>query len=229
MEQQAKGKTPQNSSLPPSTQHPHARPQPPRRKSKKKRGGQPGHKKHERPLIPIDQCDDVQTLRPNECRRGGAKLAGNDPEPLRHQVWELPEIKPLVTEYQRHRLRCPCCGETTCAELPLGVPQGQSGPRLMAFADTKNAGSCPWESNRRNGLRPSEQPTLSVPSKPPGYLWGHAADGGVPPGEGPLRLPPSAIGEAYATARSGRTRRVARSVCPGEKGGTVEKAGNAAT
>jgi len=40
------GLTPQNSSLPPSTQHPHARPQPPRRKSKKKRGGQPGHKKH---------------------------------------------------------------------------------------------------------------------------------------------------------------------------------------
>ncbi len=133
LERQAKGKTPQNSSLPPSTQHPHARPQPPRRKSKKRRGGQPGHKKHERPLIPIDQCNDVQTLRPNECRRCGATLAGNDPEPLRHQVWELPEIKPLVTEYQRHRLTCPCCGETTCAELPLGVPQGQSGPRLMAF------------------------------------------------------------------------------------------------
>ena len=25
------------------------------------------------------------------------------------------------------------CGETTCAKLPVGVPQGQSGPRLMAF------------------------------------------------------------------------------------------------
>ncbi len=34
LERQAKGKTPQNSSLPPSTQHPHARPQPPKRKSK---------------------------------------------------------------------------------------------------------------------------------------------------------------------------------------------------
>jgi len=49
-------------------------------------------------------------------------------------VWELPEIKPHVTEYQRHRLGCPCCGETTCAELPAGVPPGQSGPRLMAFS-----------------------------------------------------------------------------------------------
>ena len=133
LERQVKGKTPQNSSLPPSTQHPHARPQPPKRKSKKKRGGQPGHDKHERPLIPTDQCDDVRPLKPAECRRCGAKLAGNDPEPLRHQVWEVPEIKPHVTEFQRHRLTCPCCGETTCAELPLGVPQGQSGPRLMAL------------------------------------------------------------------------------------------------
>ena len=126
-------KTPQNSSLPPSTQHPHAKPASPKRKSKKKRGGQPGHEKHERPLIPTDQCDDVQPLKPTECRRCGEKLSGSDPEPLRHQVWELPEIKPHVTEYQRHRLVCPCCGETTCAELPAGVPQGQAGPRLMAF------------------------------------------------------------------------------------------------
>jgi transposase len=133
LERQAKGKTPQNSSLPPSTQHPHARPQPSRRKSKRKRGGQPGHEKHERPLIPSDQCDDVQSLKPSECRRCGAKLSGGDSEPLRHQVWELPPIPPHVTEYQRHRLVCPCCGETTCAELPAGVPQGQSGPRLMAF------------------------------------------------------------------------------------------------
>jgi transposase len=133
LERQVKGKTPQNSSLPPSTKHPHARWQPPRRKSKKKRGGQPGHEKHERPLIPTDQCDKVQTLKPIECRRCSEKLSGTDPEPLRHQVWELPEIKPHVTEYQQHRLVCPCCGESTCAELPAGVPVGQAGPRLVAF------------------------------------------------------------------------------------------------
>jgi len=126
-------KTPQNSSLPPSSQHPHARPQPPKRKSRNQRGGQPGHEKHERALIPTEQCDEAVPLKPSECRRCGAKLSGRDPEPLRHQVWELPPIKPLVTEYQRHRLTCPCCGETTCAELPAGVPQGQSGPRLMAL------------------------------------------------------------------------------------------------
>jgi transposase len=127
-------RTPQNSSLPPSAQHPHGKP--PRRKDKsgKKRGGQQGHAKHERPLIPTDECDAVEPLKPSECRGCGAELSGSDPEPLRHQVWELPEIKPLVTEYQRHRLACPCCGETTCAELPPGVPTGQSGPRLVALA-----------------------------------------------------------------------------------------------
>lgn len=125
--------TPQNSSLPPSTQHPHAKPVPPRTKSKKKRGGQPGHRKHERPLLPSGDCDEIQILKPIECRRCGTRLSGQDPEPLRHQVWELPEIKPHVTEYQRHRLRCRCCDETTCAELPPGVPRGQSGPRLVAF------------------------------------------------------------------------------------------------
>lgn len=127
-------KTPQNSSLPPSTQHPHARPKPKKPRSKRQRGGQPGHTKHERPLLPTEECDDVQPLKPSECRRCGGKLTGCDTEPLRHQVWELPEIKPLVTEYQRHRLTCGDCGETTCAELPPGVPQGQSGPRLVAFS-----------------------------------------------------------------------------------------------
>src|SRR5450432_1825728 len=52
-------RSPQNSSLPPSNQHPHAKPAPPKPKSKKKRGGQPGHAKHERPLLPTDQCDEV--------------------------------------------------------------------------------------------------------------------------------------------------------------------------
>ena len=102
------GKTPQNSSRPPSSQHPHAKLPQAKAKSKKRRGGQPGHQKHERPLIPTNQCDEVETLRPTECRRCGERLRGSDPDPLRHQVWELPEITPHVTEYQRHRLECPC-------------------------------------------------------------------------------------------------------------------------
>jgi transposase len=127
-------KSPQNSSLPPSTQHPHAKPPAAKPKSKRNRGGQPGHPRHERALIPSDQCAEVVVLKPGACRRCGKELTGQDDDPLRHQVWEVPEIKPIVTEYQRHRLTCPGCGEATCAELPADVPASTAGPRLVALA-----------------------------------------------------------------------------------------------
>ncbi len=122
-------KTPHNSSLPPSTQHPHAKPAPAKPTSGRKLGGQPGHARHKRALIPTEQCHEMVWCKPTRCRRCAHTLTGDDSQPLRHQVWELPEIKPIVTQYQRHRLTCPWCGETTCGELPDGVPQSQAGPR----------------------------------------------------------------------------------------------------
>jgi len=125
--------TPQNSSLPPSTQHPHAKPARPKSKNRRKRGGQPGHKKHQRALVPSEQCKDVFELLPSSCRRCSATLRGQDAQPLRRQVWELPVIEPEITEYRQHRLVCSSCGETTCAPLPEGTPTCDSGPRLIAF------------------------------------------------------------------------------------------------
>ena len=127
------GMTPKNSSLPPSSQHPHAKPAPPEPKSNKKPGGQPGHEKAERALVPPEQVDERVVLKPKHCRRCRARLSGEDLRPLRHQVWELPEIKPIITEYQQHRLTCSCCGTSTCAALPAGVPMHQSGPRFTAL------------------------------------------------------------------------------------------------
>ena len=101
-------RTPQNSSLPPSTQHPHDKPPPAKTKSGRPRGGQPGHPKHERTLRPSAECDAVVPVLPTNCRRCGSALQGTDPEPRRHQVWEIPLPQPIVTEYQLHRLRCTC-------------------------------------------------------------------------------------------------------------------------
>jgi transposase len=141
------GLTPANSSKPPSSTHPHDKPPSRKPKSKRQRGGQPGHDKHERPLLPPEQCQDVIELVPEQCRRCGKPLTGVDAQPLRHQVWDLPDIQPVVVEYQRHRLVC-SCGCSTCAELPVGVPTGQAGPRLIAFAGLLMA--CFRQSKRRS-------------------------------------------------------------------------------
>jgi transposase len=140
------GKDSTNSSKPPSSTHPHAKSPPSKRKSGRRPGGQPGHQKHERALIPTEQCQEVVPCLPTECRRCGQALSGVDAEPLRHQVWELPEIKPIVTEFQQHRLVC-TCGCSTCGELPQGVPTGQAGPRLIAFSALLMA--CFRQSKRR--------------------------------------------------------------------------------
>ena len=127
-----RGKDSTNSSKPPSTEHPHAKPKSDKPKSPLKRGAQPGHDKHERKLIPTEECQEVVTCIPTACRRCGGALQGVDPQPLRQQVGEIPEIRLIVTEYQRHRLTC-ACGCTTCGPLPPGVPDGQAGPRLVAL------------------------------------------------------------------------------------------------
>ena len=79
--------TPDNSSLPPSSQHPHAKSKARKSKgSQKPMGAQPRHPKHDRDLIYSDQCDQVIELKPETCRRCGQELSGVDSDPLRHQV-----------------------------------------------------------------------------------------------------------------------------------------------
>jgi transposase len=117
-----------NSSKPPSSDPPHAKPAPPRVPSGKRRGGQLGHPRHTRPELHPDQIVD---LRPTACGRCGVRLGGDDPAPLRHQVIELPPVRPVVTEYRRHRLPCSNCGRVVCPPLPADV-RGGYGPRVHA-------------------------------------------------------------------------------------------------
>lgn len=123
------GQNSTNSSRPPSTDPPNVKRRPPRSPSGRRSGGQPGHERQQRPLLPPNH---TEILKPAQCRRCGHILRGEDAQPLRHQVIELPQVRPAVTEYQLHRLRCPRCGISTCATLPVGVPTGGQGPRLQA-------------------------------------------------------------------------------------------------
>src|SRR5512143_1886035 len=121
-----------NSSKPPSSDPPSVKRRPPAPTSGKKRGGQPGHRHHPRALVPPEQVRQVIECKPVQCRRCGHELRGDDPEPLRHQVAEVPPVQPVVDEYRLHRLRCPRCWAVTRGTLPPGVPTGVFGPRLRA-------------------------------------------------------------------------------------------------
>ena len=122
-----------NSSRPPSSDPPQASGKRSRREPSGRRpGGQPGHEGHTRALVPVDEVDEVVPVKPARCHHCQHSLQGEDPHPQRQQVTEIPPVKPIVTEYQLHRLVCPACGEATRAELPLGVPPGGFGPRLQA-------------------------------------------------------------------------------------------------
>jgi transposase len=123
-----------NSARPPSSDPPHAlRPRPHRGPSGRKRGGQPGHQGHSRALVPIEEVESVVAVKPQRCCRCQHPLQGDDCQPYRHQVTEVPPIKPVVTEYQLHQLHCPVCGMPTRADLPLGAPPGGFGPRVQAI------------------------------------------------------------------------------------------------
>ncbi len=121
-----------NSSKPPSSDPVGMKRKPPKPPSKRKRGGQPGHRKAHRVLVPAEQVAETIHCKPVSCRRCGHDLVGEDSEPLIHQVAELPKIQPVVTEYRLHRLTCQQCGASTCGPLPDGVPIGCFGPYLQA-------------------------------------------------------------------------------------------------
>lgn len=126
------GQNSSNSDMPPSQDPPSAPPPVTKRPSRKRRGGQPGHRGHHRALVPRERVDRLVAVKPESCRRCRAPLSGEDPAPRRHQVTEIPEPRAEVTEWELHGLRCDACGTVTCADLPAGVPTGAFGPRLQA-------------------------------------------------------------------------------------------------
>ena len=130
----------QNSSRPPSADPPDAPPRRARAKSKRKRGGQPGHKGHHRVLLDECQvneivehwplaCPDCQTLLP-----AGVATTG----PQRQQVWDLPPMQATVTEHRYHSVQCPSCQQAVRAPRPADVPPGAFGPRLTSVVGLLN-------------------------------------------------------------------------------------------
>lgn len=91
-----------------------------------------GHKGHSRKLLPPERVTSTVNYKPKACEECGTRLVGEDPQPRRHQVCELPVVQAQVTEHRVHRLRC-ACGTTTSGQLPAHIGASHFGPRLIAF------------------------------------------------------------------------------------------------
>jgi transposase len=134
-----------NSSRPPSQDPPMSRAERRRQArakakelSKRKPGGQPGHEGKSREMAPSERVDRRSEHLPRECSCGH-RFDGSEQrvgDPLVHQEWELPPLRPLIFEYRLYRLRCPCCGKPRLAGLPDGVTGSAFGPRLEAHIAT---------------------------------------------------------------------------------------------
>ncbi|RKG99764.1 IS66 family transposase [Corallococcus sp. CA053C] len=121
-----------NSSKPPSSDAP-GTPRPPKQRTGRGPGGQPGHKKHERRLLPPEAVKHVVELVPSQCKGCRRRLVGRDCEPRRHQVVEVPPLSAIVTEYRSHALACSACGTLTRAPVPAHA-RSAFGERLGALA-----------------------------------------------------------------------------------------------
>lgn len=70
-------------------------------------------------------------MRPERCARCGRPLRGDDAQPARHQVTEIPLARADVVEHRRHTLCCERCGAKTATTWGEEVPEGRFGARLM--------------------------------------------------------------------------------------------------
>jgi len=126
-----------NSSKPPSSDITQAPKRRKRRGSSGRRsiGGQPGHPRHERPLLPPDQVDERQTHGLVECPDCGSRDLETLPEPA--QVLQQVELlaKPFkVTEHVVEACRCRDCQGVHTGQLPAALARtGLIGPRMMGL------------------------------------------------------------------------------------------------
>lgn len=125
-----------NSSTPPSANPLGADKPVKKKKSKRKRGGQPDHPPHLKQLLPPEQVTHTKTILPCECENCHATFpkdaCPDDPPPERFQTIELPPILVEVTEYQAHARTCRGCGHVTRATIPAEIRAHVFEPRFTA-------------------------------------------------------------------------------------------------
>lgn len=127
-------KNSQNSSKPPSSDG-YQKPAPKslRKKTKRRVGGQKGHKGHN--LKMVVHPDHIETHRVLRCESCSEDLSGQATSSVeKRQVYDHPVLKLEVTEHASEVKVCSCCGHRNKAGFPAHVSHYvQYGPNIKAF------------------------------------------------------------------------------------------------
>jgi transposase len=130
------GRNPRNSSMPPSAEgltKPPAPNRAERRAAKRRPGKQPGDEGHH--LAQVRDPDEIVPHRPLWCPACAGDLS--DAEVIdveRRQVFEVPEVRPHVTEHQLLKVRCTCGAETKAPAPPEATAPACYGPGVRSLA-----------------------------------------------------------------------------------------------
>jgi transposase len=111
------------------------KPAPPPGQDRRPRGGQPGHPKHQRPLVPPELLTTpAHEYLPEICPDCGTGLHPAALDPRVVQQVEITAVPILIEEHRSHPGWCPCCRKLHYAALPAVVERGGlAGPRLTTL------------------------------------------------------------------------------------------------
>lgn len=121
------------------------------KKKKRKRGGQPGHPRHERPAFEPCQIDKTKNYTLSGCPHCGGTVELSDEAPRVIQQIEIQDTPILVTEHRGQAYWCPNCQKIHYAPLPEPVKkEGLFGPRLHTLvAYLKGVCHCSYSTIRK--------------------------------------------------------------------------------
>lgn len=102
--------------------------------SKRKRGGQPGHSRHERAPFQADEIDNTWVYFYTGCPCCGGELVETDVPDKTLQQIEIQEVPIHIEEHRRVTQQCVRCDKLHCPAWPDDLKKaGLVGPRLTAL------------------------------------------------------------------------------------------------
>ncbi len=144
-------KTSATSSKPPSSDIVKPNPKPKRKRSKRRRGAQPGHAKHDRPPFEPEQINRIEEHDLDACPQcGGTLEVIGAPVSVLQQI-ELPVQPAQIIEHRSRVCRCGKCNREFTQPIPRQVrAAGLVGPQLTALvAYLKGACHCSFTTIRK--------------------------------------------------------------------------------